>query len=198
MAKSPLTGLLGSSNMGGFFAPEMAWAGFHHLVIKGKAKDPVFIYIHNGKIEIRDARPLWGLSVTETQWKIRDILEDQEVKSLVIGQAGENLVAWANNMTGIKNAGGRTGMGCVMGSKNLKGIACRGTMDIKIAHPEEALEFNKRFIEQITSSKVNQTQGTLGTPFIWGATNSGISILRPSTPKKTIRGTRHTTGVSGR
>jgi aldehyde:ferredoxin oxidoreductase len=172
MDKSPLTGLLGSSNMGGFFAPEMAWAGFHHLVIKGKAKDPVFIYINNGKIEIRDARPLWGLSVTETQWKIREILGDREVKSLVIGQAGENLVAYANVMTGIKNSGGRSGMGCVMGSKNLKAIACRGTMDIKIAHPEEALEFNKRFIEQITSSKVNQTQGTLGTPFIWGATNS--------------------------
>jgi len=172
MAKSPLTGLLGSCNMGGFFAPEMAWAGFHHLVIKGKAKQPSFIYIHNGEIEIRDARDVWGLSVTEAQWRIRDILGDQEVKSMVCGPAGENLVAWANVMTGIKNAGGRTGMGCVMGSKNLKAVACRGTMDIKIAHPEEALEFNKRFIEQITSAKVNQTQGTLGTPFIWGATNS--------------------------
>jgi len=67
MAKSPLTGLLGSANMGGFFTPEMAWAGFHHLVIKGKAKHPVYLYIHNGEIEIRDARDLWGLSVTETQ-----------------------------------------------------------------------------------------------------------------------------------
>jgi aldehyde:ferredoxin oxidoreductase len=172
MAKSPLTGLLGSSNMGGFFSPEMAWAGFHHLVIKGKAKSPVFIFIHNGEIEIRDAKDLWGTPVNETQWAIRDKLGDQEVKSMVCGPAGENLVAFANNMTGIKNAGGRTGMGCVMGSKNLKAIACRGTMDIKIAHPVEALEFNKRFIEQITSAKVNQTQGTLGTPFIWGATNS--------------------------
>ncbi len=172
MAKSPLTGLLGSSNMGGFFSPEMAWAGFHHLVIKGKAKSPVFIFIHNGEIEIRDAKDLWGMPVNETQWAIRDKLGDQEVKSMVCGPAGENLVAFANNMTGIKNAGGRTGMGCVMGSKNLKAIACRGTMDIKIAHPVEALEFNKRFIEQITSAKVNQTQGTLGTPFIWGATNS--------------------------
>src|SRR4030042_3274138 len=71
MAKSPLTGLLGSCNMGGFFSPEMAWAGFHHLVIKGKAKHPVFIYIHNGEIEIRDARDIWGRSVTEAQWAIR-------------------------------------------------------------------------------------------------------------------------------
>ncbi len=172
MAKSPLTGLLGSANMGGFFAPEMAWAGFHHLVIKGKAKYPVYIHIHNGEIKIRDARDIWGQSVADAQWAIRDDLGDQEVKSCVCGPAGENLVRFANVMTGIKNSGGRTGMGCVMGSKNLKAVAVRGTMDIKIARPTEALEYNKRFIDQIVSAKVNQTQGALGTPFIWGATNS--------------------------
>jgi len=172
MAKSPLTELLGSANMGGFFAPELAWAGFHHLVIKGKAKDPVYLWIHNGDIEIRDASHLWGKSVTETQWAIRKELKDEEVKCAVCGPAGENLVRYANVMTGIKNSGGRSGMGAVMGSKNLKAVAARGTMDIKIAYPREALEFNKRFIDQIVSAKVNQTQGTLGTPFIWGATNS--------------------------
>ncbi|MGD8342134.1 MAG: aldehyde ferredoxin oxidoreductase family protein [Desulfobacterales bacterium] len=171
MAKSPLTGLLGSTNMGGFFAPELAWAGFHHLVIKGKAEHPVYISIKNGEIEIRDARDIWGKSVTDTQWAIREDLGDEEVKSAVIGPAGENLVRFANVMTGIKNSGGRTGMGCVMGSKNLKAVAARGTMDIQIAHPVEALEYNKRFIDQIVSAKVNQTQGVLGTPFIWGATN---------------------------
>jgi aldehyde:ferredoxin oxidoreductase len=171
MAKSPLTGMLGSTNMGGFFAPELAWAGFHHLVIKGKAKHPVYISIHNGEIEIRDARGVWGKSVTDAQWAIREDLGDEEVKSCVCGPAGENLVTFANVMTGIKNSGGRTGMGCVMGSKNLKGVAARGTMDIEIAHPTEALEYNKRFIDQIVSAKVNQTQGVLGTPFIWGATN---------------------------
>jgi aldehyde:ferredoxin oxidoreductase len=171
MAKSPLTGMLGSTNMGGFFAPELAWAGFHHLLIKGKAKHPVYIYIHNGEIEIRDARGIWGQSVTDTQWSIREDLGDEEVKSCVCGPAGENLVAFANVMTGVKNAGGRTGMGCVMGSKNLKAVAARGTMDIEIAHPTEALEYNKRFIDQIVGSKVSQTQGVLGTPFIWGATN---------------------------
>ena len=171
MAKSPLTGLLGSANMGGFFAPELAWAGFHHLVIKGKAEKPVYLWIHNGEIEIRDASNLWGKTTTDTQWTIREELEDDDIKSAVIGPAGENLVRFANVMTDIKNSAGRTGMGCVMGSKNLKAIAARGILDIKIAHPEEALEYNKRFINQITSAKVNQTQGTLGTPFIWGATN---------------------------
>lgn len=172
MAKSPLTGLLGSANMGGFFAPEMAWAGFHHLVITGKAESPVYLFIHDNTVEIRDAGYLWGRMTTDTQWAIRDELGDEEVKSCVIGPAGENLVRYANVMTGIKNAAGRTGMGCVMGSKNLKAVAARGTLDIKIARPAEALEYNKRFIDQITSAKVNQTQGTLGTPFIWGATNS--------------------------
>ena len=172
MAKSPLTDLLGSANMGGFFAPELAWAGFHHLVITGKAEKPVYIYAHDGRIDIRDAGHLWGKTTTDAQWAIREELDDEEIKSCVIGPAGENLVRYANVMTGIKNAAGRTGMGCVMGSKNLKAVAARGTLDIKIAHPIEALEYNKRFIDQITSAKVNQTQGTLGTPFIWGATNS--------------------------
>jgi aldehyde:ferredoxin oxidoreductase len=172
MAKSPLTGLLGSANMGGFFAPELAWAGFHHLVIKGKAEKPVYLFIHNGRIDIRDATHLWGKTTTDSQWAIRNELGDEEIKSCVIGPAGENLVRYANVMTGIKNAAGRSGMGCVMGAKNLKAVSVRGTLDIKIAHPMEALEYNKRFIDQITSAKVNQTQGTLGTPFIWGATNS--------------------------
>ncbi len=84
-----------------------------------------------------------GENSTDTQWAIRDELDDEEVKSMVIGQAGENLVAFACVMTGIKNAGGRTGMGCVMGAKNLKAVAVRGTMDVKIAHPVDALEHNK-------------------------------------------------------
>src|SRR4030043_219037 len=172
MAKSPLGGLLGSCNMGGFFAPELAWAGFHHLVIKGKAEKPVYLWIHNGKIEIRDARHLWGQTTTETQWAIREELGDEDIKSMVIGPAGENLVRYANVMTGIKNSGGRTGMGAVLGSKNLKAVAARGTMDITLAHPREALEYNREFMTQITSSKVSQTQGTLGTPFIFGATNT--------------------------
>jgi len=135
MAKSPLTGLVGSANMGGFFAAELAWAGFHHLVIKGRAEKPTYLFIHDGEIELRDATDLWGKTTTETQWAIRDELGDEEVKACVIGPAGENLVRYANVMTGIKNACGRSFMGCVMGSKNLKAVAVRGTQDIAIAHP---------------------------------------------------------------
>ncbi|MCD6352731.1 MAG: aldehyde ferredoxin oxidoreductase family protein [Proteobacteria bacterium] len=170
--KSPLTGYLGRSNMGGFFAPEMRWAGFDHLIIKGRAEKPVYLWIQNGEIEIRDASHLWGKPVREGEGIIRDELEDKNIKVLGIGEAGEKLVRFANVMTGIKNSGGRTGMGCLFGSKNLKAIAVRGTMDIKIAHPEDALKYNERVIKDITKSKVSQVMGKLGTPFIWGATNS--------------------------
>ena len=138
MAKSPLTELLGSANMGGFFAPELRWAGFDHLVIKGKAEKPVYLWIHNGEIEVRDASNIWGKTTTETQWAIREELGDEDIKCAVIGPAGENLVRYANVMTGIKDSAGRSGMGAVFGSKNLKAIAARGTMDIKIAYPTDA------------------------------------------------------------
>ena len=170
--KSPLTGYVGSTNMGGFFAPEMRWAGFDHLVIKGKAAKPVYLWIHNGQIEIRDAARIWGKGIGDTREIIREELGDDDIKVLTIGVAGENLVRFANVMTGVKNAGGRTGMGALLGSKNLKAIAVRGTMDIKIAHPQEALDYNKKIIDHIMAAKVSKTQGRLGTPFIWGATNS--------------------------
>lgn len=172
MAKSPLTNLLGSANMGGFFGPEMRWAGFDHLVIKGQADRPVYLYIHDGEIEFRDADKVWGLGVYDTQEVIRQELEDEETQTLCIGQAGENLVRFANVMTGRKNAAGRTGMGAVLGSKNLKAIACRGTLDIEIKHPVEALEYNKEIIDQVISTKVSQIMQRWGTNFIYGVTNT--------------------------
>ncbi|MCX7965489.1 MAG: hypothetical protein N2596_02540 [Syntrophorhabdaceae bacterium] len=172
MTKNPLTGLLGSGNFGGFFAPELRWAGFDHIVVIGKAPKPVYIWVHDGEVEIRDGKNVWGKSVTEAQWAVREELGDPDIKCAVCGPAAEKGVKFANVMTGIKNSNGRGGGGTVMGSKNLKLVAARGTMDIKIAHPMEALEYDKKFIEQITSAKVNQTMGELGTPFIWGATNS--------------------------
>ena len=170
--KSPLTGYVGRGNMGGFFAPEMRWAGFDHLVIKGKAPKPVYLWIHNGEIEIRDASHLWGKTLREATEIIRGELDNRDIKVAGIGPGGEKLVRFANFMTGIKNANGRTGMGCLFGSKNIKAIAVRGTMDIKIAHPEKALEYCEMITKNITRSKVAQTMGKLGTPYIWGATNT--------------------------
>jgi aldehyde:ferredoxin oxidoreductase len=172
MGKSPLTGGVGSANMGGFFAPELRWAGFDHLVIKGKSEKPVYIWINNGKIEIRDAQNVWGTGVYDTQDIIRKELRDEEVQCLCIGTGGERLVRFANVMTGHKNSGGRSGMGAILGSKNLKAVAARGTMDIEIAHPEEALEYNREIIDQVISTKVSQIMQRWGTMFIYGVTNT--------------------------
>ncbi len=176
-AKSPLTGFVGSSNMGGFFAPELRWAGFDHLVIKGKADQPSYIWIHDGEIEIRDGSHLWGADIPTTQELIKEELNDPEIKVLCIGVAGENLVRFASVMTGYKNAAGRTGMGAVMGSKNLKAIAVRGTLDLEIRFPEKALEYNQELVEHISSTKFGQIMQKWGTMFIYGSTNT-VGLVR--------------------
>jgi aldehyde:ferredoxin oxidoreductase len=176
-AKSPLTDFIGSSNMGGFFAPELRFAGFDHLVIKGKAEKPVYLWIHDGEIEIRDGSNLWGEDVFDTQELIQEELGDPEVKSLTIGVAGENLVRYASVMTGRKNAAGRSGMGAVMGSKNLKAIAVRGTQDIEIRFPEKALENDADLLDHFRSTKFVQIMQKWGTMFIYGNTNT-VGLVR--------------------
>ncbi|MDY7036135.1 MAG: aldehyde ferredoxin oxidoreductase family protein [Thermodesulfobacteriota bacterium] len=170
--KSPLTGLVGSTNMGGFFAPELRFAGFDHLVIRGRSSVPVYLWVCNGDIEIRDASHLWGADTLETPALIRDDLDDEEIKVMTIGVAGENLVKFANVRTGPKNSGGRTGMGAVMGSKNLKAIAVRGTLPIEIVDPDKALQYHRDLIHLIHSTKLIEFAGQYGTPFVYDVTNS--------------------------
>jgi len=162
-AKSPLTGLIGSSNMGGFFAPELRFAGIDHLMISGKADHPVYLWIDNGDIEIRDASKLWGKDTIETPALIRSDLGNEEVKTICIGVGGENLVRFANVISGLKNAAGRTGMGCVMGSKNLKAIAVRGRQDLSIAYTEDALHCLEHLLKLMRENPILQEQSRLGT-----------------------------------
>lgn len=177
--KSPLTGGFASSNMGGFFGPELKFAGFEHLVIKGASDKPVYLWVHDGEIEIRDASHLWGKDTFETPQIIRDDLGDEDIKVACIGLAGENQVRLANFRTGPKNAAGRTGTGCIAGSKKLKAIAVRGHQDLKLAHPREALEYAKEAIDQIMSTKVAKAMSVDGTSFIWNVTNtSGLLEFR--------------------
>ena len=171
-AKSPLTGAIGDSNIGGFFAPEMRMAGFDHLVITGKAEKPVYIWINDGEIEILDASHLWGKDTIKTQTLIRSDRGDEEIKSLVIGEAGENLVRFANIRTGMKNSAGRTGMGSVMGSKNLKAIAARGTLDIEFTHPIELLDYCKEMIDMVMKNRYSRAASKWGTLVIYSTTNT--------------------------
>ncbi|TKJ21633.1 MAG: aldehyde ferredoxin oxidoreductase [Promethearchaeota archaeon Loki_b32] len=171
-AKSPITGAIGDSNIGGFFAPEMRMAGFDHLVITGKAEKPSYLWIHDGEIEILDASHLWGKDTFETQTLIRSDHGDEEIKSLVIGQAGENLVRFANVRTGMKNSAGRTGMGCVMGSKNLKAIAARGTLDVEFTHPDQLLTYCKEMIDMVMKNRYSRAASKWGTLIIYSTTNT--------------------------
>lgn len=132
-AKSPLSGALGSSEAGGWWGAELKRAGVDALVIQGKAEKPVYLWIHDGNVEIRDATHLWGKMTAEVQECLKEELQDAKIRVAQIGPAGENLVRFASVMHDINRAAGRSGIGAVMGSKNLKAIVVRGSMNVGIA-----------------------------------------------------------------
>ncbi|MGD8505807.1 MAG: aldehyde ferredoxin oxidoreductase family protein [Candidatus Bathyarchaeota archaeon] len=171
-AKSPLTGSVGDSNIGGFFGPEMRFAGFDHIVITGKSKRPVYIWVQDGEVEVRDGAHLWEKDTIEAQEAIRQDHGDEDIKSLVIGVAGENLVRFANVRTGMKNSAGRTGMGCVMGSKNLKAVATRGTLNLEFAETEKLLNYCKEMNDMIINTRWARAQSRWGTMIIFSNTNT--------------------------
>ena len=126
-AKSPLTGAIGDSQAGGFFPAELKYAGFDGIVFLGKADKPLYLWIKNGEAELRDASHLWGLGSWDTETQLREELGDRKVEVACCGPSGEKLVRFAAIMNMRNRACGRTGLGAVMGSKNLKAIAVRGS-----------------------------------------------------------------------
>jgi len=125
-ALSPQTRLLGSSNVGGYFGKNLRAAGIQSLIIRGRSERPVYLYIDGGRVVLRDAAGLWGLETPESIERIKANHPDEKPSVLTIGPAGENLTLFAGILTDQGHAAGRTGMGAVMGSKNLKAIAVRG------------------------------------------------------------------------
>ncbi len=148
-ALSPMSNLRAKSNFGGYWGPELKFAGFDHLVIRGKSEVPSYLWIHDGKVEIRSAEHLWGMDTFETQKAIQQELGDPEIKVVCIGPAGEKLVRFACLITEVAGAAGRTGMGAVMGSKNLKAVAVRGYGSVAIARPEEMLNLSLQVTQEI-------------------------------------------------
>ena len=132
-ALSPLTGIWGESNTGGFLGPELRFAGYDGIVVVGRSSEPAWLSIVDGTSRVRDATTLKGLDSYETQRAIRGELRDEGVRVACIGRAGENRVRYAAVMNDRGRAAGRTGMGAVMGAKNLKAIAVRGHGSIPIA-----------------------------------------------------------------
>jgi len=163
-AKSPLTGFFGDANSGGHWAAELRYAGYGNLIFYGRAEKPVYLWINDEEIEIRDASHLWGKDTWETEDIIIDELGDPEVKVACIGPAGENLVRCACVINEKTRAAGRTGMGAVMGSKNLKAIAVRGTSGVKVADPEGLFEFRKDANKLISTDLFYELYSKFGTP----------------------------------
>lgn len=165
-ARSPQTGLWGESNIGGFVGAELGFAGFDILRIRGRAAEPAYLWIHDGEAEIRPAGHLWGQAdIYATQSILRAELNQPQAKIACIGLAGENQVVYAGVLSDHGRAAGRTGMGAVMGSKNLKAIAVRGTKKLPLARPEEyrkqRVQANKDLLEQNMTAVFHAT-GTSG------------------------------------
>ena len=162
-AKSPATGLLGEAYSTGQFGAELRMAGYDIIVITGKAAKPVYLWIDDDSVQIKDASKLWGLDTWGVEQAIRDELGDQNVRISAIGKAGENLVRLACLINDHFRANGRTGLGAVMGSKKLKAVALRGTKDVAVAEPEQLTEYFKELFERAKGPATSKYRG-LGTP----------------------------------
>jgi aldehyde:ferredoxin oxidoreductase len=130
ITKGPLTGAIACSNSGGYFGAELKMAGWDMVICEGKSPKPVYLYINDGSVELRDATGLWGKSVWETEAELKKTLQDPLTRVSSIGKAGENHVLYASVVNDLHRAAGRSGVGAVMGSKNLKAIAVRGTLGV--------------------------------------------------------------------
>jgi len=130
----------GSANVGGFWGPELKYAGFDNLIIVGKSKKPVYLYISDNNVEIRDASSIWGKDIYETENILRKEIGDEHIKIACIGPAGENRVRGSAIMIDTAKAAGGSGVGCVMGDKRLKAIVVRGHGKIAVAEPEKFMK----------------------------------------------------------
>jgi len=162
-AMSPQTGILGDSNAGGFFGPELKFAGYDQLIIEGRADAPVYLWIQDDVVELRDARGLWGEDVWDTTLAIQQELGDPDAQVATIGQGAENGVRFAGVFVNLNRAVGRTGMGTVMASKNLKAVAVRGTKLISVADMAGFMEIIERLDEVIYRHPEYEIRCRLGT-----------------------------------
>ncbi|MBP6096902.1 MAG: aldehyde ferredoxin oxidoreductase family protein, partial [Methyloversatilis sp.] len=165
ITKGPLTGAIACSNSGGYFGAELKFAGWDMVIIEGRASSPVYLSIENDKVELRDASHLWGKTVWETEGQIKSEHQDPQLRVSCIGRTGENGVLYAAIVNDLHRAAGRSGVGAVAGSKNLKAIAVRGTLGVgNIANPKEFMKvtFEKKKIlkENAVTGQGLPTYGT--------------------------------------
>ncbi len=198
-AKSPLSGTIAKSEVGGFWGAEFKRAGYDAVIIEGKAEKPVYLSIHDGEASIRNASHLWGRNTKETRQAIRDELGDRSIRVAMIGPGGENLVLQACIMNGLYDAAGRGGLGAVMGSKNLKAIAVRGHKAPQIASPERLKELREWLLANMHLVSDEAEYGTGAPMKFWEANGNlpirnwrdglfpGVKMIDPQAIKDTIR-----------
>ena len=160
---SPQTGILGDSNAGGFFGPELKFAGYDQLILEGQADEPLYLWIADDHVELRPASHLWGRDVWETTEAIRQELGDLDVQVATVGQAAENGVRYAGVFCNLVRAMGRTGMGTAMAAKNLKAVAVRGTGSFPVADMNRFMELIRQLDEVITTHPEYQSRVHMGT-----------------------------------
>jgi aldehyde:ferredoxin oxidoreductase len=174
--KSPMTGILGDSAAGGFFGAELKQAGYDQVVMTGRCEKPCYLYIADDHVEIRDASHLWGKDIWQTTAAIRKDINDNAVQVAAIGPAGENLVKYATVACNNSRMCGRTGMGCLFGSKHLKAVAVRGRGRLTVADPPAYLDLCRELDQKIMTHPEYEKRNALGSTLLMKALN-GIGIL---------------------
>jgi aldehyde:ferredoxin oxidoreductase len=194
ITKSPLTGTIASSNSGGYFASELKYAGFDMIIFEGKADKPVYLKIYNDKCAVVDASHLWGKSTFE----VEDIIHEEfhgDAKVAAIGQAAENLVHFSCIMNDKHRAAGRSGVGMVMGSKNLKAIAVRGTGGVRVADKKAYREAALNSYAMLRENPVTGTGlGALGTAVLVNVINQSGALPTRNFKSGTFEGAENISG----
>jgi aldehyde:ferredoxin oxidoreductase len=152
--KSPLTGGFGEADAGGFWNAELKHAGFDEIVFTGRAAEPVWLWVNEGGVELRDGSSLWGLEVGQCQDKMREITEEPQAKTALIGPAGERMARIACVINDLTHVAGRSGMGAIMGSKNLKGVAVRGRNPPELADPDRVKKLAQSLAKRVETEAI--------------------------------------------
>lgn len=193
-SRSPYTTYYGDANGAAHFGSELRFSGYDGIIFKGKSDKPVYLYIKDGKPELKDASSLWGKNTYDTIDAIRKEYDDPRIRVACIGQAGENQVLFANIMTQDGHCAGRAGMGCIMGSKKVKAIAVRGKGKIPMAEPEKFKETARAAMEEVKTGFISQVMHDTGT---CGWCDSGLSYGDTPTKYYTIATMPEVTDISG-
>ena len=192
-AKSPVTDLVGDSQSGGFWPAELKAAGFDGVVIHGQADQPVYLWVHDGEAELRDATHLWGRFTAEVEDGIRGELDDRRIQVLQCGPAGEQGVRFGALISMSNRANGRTGMGTVMASKNLRAVAVRGHSRPELANPDRVKALARWGVDHFEESDI-YGMGLLGTAEVLFSQDQGGGLPTRNWASGTFEGAEAISG----